>query len=147
MSMSTGTARSLDATQSGPPRSLAADALQELLLVDHVDPERLGPRQLRPGSLAGDDEARLLRHARRDPCALGFGRGGRLLARERGQPPREDDAESLEPTGGARAGCRAAGALVLEAHPGRPELPDQLQVLVFVEPLSDRRRDLGTDLR
>src|SRR5215217_7382005 len=80
----------------GPPEKLLPYPPKQLRLVDHVDAELLRFLQLAAGVGAGHDEAGLLGDAAGHAAAVRFDELRRLLAREPGQRPREDDRAAFE---------------------------------------------------
>src|SRR5262249_52241325 len=127
-------------SRAARPRDSSAEALEELLLVDDLDPERLGFRELRSGVLAGHHEARLLGDARRHARARLLGSLLRLVAAQRLEAPRQDDGQPRQ-----RTLRKRRDLVVLGPHAGLGELGQELHVLLVVEPLVDAARDLGPD--
>ncbi len=109
------------------------EQLEQPRLVDHLDAELLGLRELRPGVGAGDDVVGLLRHRAGD---LAAGRLDPLLS------PRRGSGRAACRSG--RTSCPSAGprphrrrSLLLELQPVRAQPLDQLARRLLAERLGD----------
>src|SRR5947207_11758765 len=91
--------------------AVAAEQLQELLLVQHRHTELLGPCELRTRLAPGDDVAGLLRHARGH---LGAARGERLLGLLAGHAGERAGDDEGAP--GERAGAAGRGLQIRPRH-------------------------------
>src|SRR5438876_5955249 len=91
--------------------AVAAEQLQELLLVEHRHTELLGPCELRTRLAPGDDVAGLLRHARGH---LGAARGERLLGLLAGHAGERAGDDEGAP--GERAGAAGRGLQIRPRH-------------------------------
>src|SRR5439155_8478897 len=113
----------------------AADATQELRLVDDLYAQRLCLLEFAAGLRAGDDRVRLLAHAAGHPTTGRFDQLGGLAPRERGQRAGQHVGLALE-----RA-ARLGGAWLAELEPGLLQPPHELQVARLGEEPDYRLRD------
>ena len=119
---------------------LSAQQRQQAGLVEHRDPEPLGLLELGAGRRAGHEVVRLLRHRRRHAPAGGEDPLRRLLAREVGQRPGQDQRAAAEHPLARRR------ALGLEPHE-RAQLVEQRAHLRIGELVVDQLRDDRADAR